>query len=424
MEQKHLHSTNIKTKSWIWLLTGSVLLSACGCKNSNKKPEETSIIQTKEKETKDSAVVIEEKVGPESEEANNLENSSSYQKGEYDSYGEQYSRIETEDGNFAITLYDKENNVVYTDIWPMLPWITEVTDNILQIGIPGGSVSAIIFYYDKERAIVSPFYTESFYLRDNYVAYMKDESTLILTDIFEEGELYKKVIKNFSDSRHLGGMRISIKNVTMITLNGRDVVVLEYYEGEERELITDIIPLAGEGEEIVFNELDEIEKSYDILKYDICSPVLYDFDNVNPVIIKKNIEYEVSNNEEISQKYGKELKIEMDYHIFDFDDDGLDDYLVCINRELHDGRVGHWIAIYITRQEKGWIGREHEMVDVMAYKCLEVNLPLYDQGEECGHKQVMILNEQIDGYYTIVLPGSNLILRYSDQRRQYEFCDQ
>ncbi|MCM1232913.1 MAG: hypothetical protein NC489_22535 [Ruminococcus flavefaciens] len=421
MEQKNLRSTNIKTKSWIWLLIGSASLSACGCKNSDQRPENPPIIQIEEKGTKDSKVTIEEIAKTKSGEKDNAGNFLSYQKSEYDKYGEQYSRIETEDGKFAITLYDKENNVVYTEAWSMLPWVAEVTDDILQIGITGGSVSAIIFYYDKERAIVSPFYTESFYLGDNYVAYMEDEGTLILTDIFEEGELYKKINRNFSDSRHLGGMRISIKNVTMITLNGQDIVVLEYYEGEERELITEIILLNGE--EIVFNKLDEIEKDYEILKYDICSPVLYDFEDVNP-IIKRYIEYEISNNEEISQKYGKDLKIEMDYHTFDFDDDGLDDYLVCIDRELHDGRVEHWIAIYITRQEKGWIGREREMVDEMAYKRLELNLPLYDRTDESGHKQVMILKEQIDGYYTIVLPESNLILRYNDQNGQYEFCDQ
>ena len=246
---------------------------------------------------------------------------------------------------------------------------------------------------------------------------------MVLTDIFEDGELYMEVSRNFSDSLHLGGMRLSIKDITMITLNGRDVVVLEYYEGKERELISDIIPLDEEEEEIVFDELDEIERNYKILKYDICIPVLYDFENVNPVV-KKHIEYELQNNEKISQKYGRELKIAMDYHIFDFDDDGLDDYLLCIDRELYDGSVEHWIEIYVTRQERGWIGSEHEIVEEMAYRVLELNLPLGNRVGENGHKQVMILDEQTNGYYAIVLPGSNLILRYDDRYSEYEFCNQ
>lgn len=342
---------------------------------------------------------------------------------EYDEYGDQYSRVETEEGDFEVTLYDKENNAVHVEAFAMLPWIAEKTDNILQIGISGGDISSLIFYFDKERAKVSPYYTESFYLRDNYIAYMKDESTLILTDIFEDGELYMEISRDFSDSRQLGGMHHSIKDITMFTLNGRDAVVLEYYEGEERELISDIIPLGEDGEELVFDELDEIERDYKILEYDICSPVLYDFENVNPVV-KKYIEYEVGNNEDLSQKCGKELMIAMDYHTFDFDDDGLDDYLICIDRELYDGRVEHWIEIYVTRQERGWIGREREMVEEMVYNRLELNLPQYNQIEENGHKQVMILDEQVNGYYTIVLPGSNLILRYNDRYDKYEFCDQ
>ena len=425
MERKMMISSfiNIKTKLWIWLVAVSFLLSACGSEISNRETEEKPTFPIEKKVTENPEVIKEEIVETEPEEKNAFEDFSTYQKGKFDKFGEQYSLIETEDGEYEVTLYDKENNVVHTEILPKLPWIEEKTDNILQIGITGGNITALIFYYDKERAIVSPFYTESFYLRDNYVAYMKDESTLVLTDIFEDGELYMEVSRNFSDSLHLGGMRLSIKDITMITLNGRDVVVLEYYEGKERELISDIIPLDEEEEEIVFDELDEIERNYKILKYDICIPVLYDFENVNPVV-KKHIEYELQNNEKISQKYGRELKIAMDYHIFDFDDDGLDDYLLCIDRSLYDGRVEHWIEIYVTRQVRGWIGSDDEIVEEMASPVLELNLPLGNRVGENGHKQVMILDEQTNGYYAIVLPGSNLILRYDDRYSEYEFCNQ
>ena len=381
------------------------------------EPEIQEDISGEEQET-------EEIIETEAEEKNASANYS-HKKGEFDRYGEQYSLVEAEYGEYVIILYDKGNNVVHTETYSKLPWCAEITDNILQIGLTGGDIGSLILYYDKDRAIVSPFYTESFYLRDNYVAYMQDENTMVLTDIFEDGELYMEVNRNFSDSRHLGGMHHSIKNVTMFTLNDRDVVALEYYEGEDRELISDIIPLDKEGEELVINELGEIERNYEILEYDICSPVLYDFDNTN-LAITKFIELKISINEERSQKYGKELKITMDYHTFDFDDDGLDDYLVCIERELYDGRVEYWIEIYVTRQGSGWVwdGHEREMVEGVPHECLELNLPLYNQVEENGHKQVMVLDEQIDGYYTIVLPGSNLILRYNDLYNKYEFCDQ
>lgn len=50
---------------------------------------------------------------------------------------------------------------------------------------------------------------------------MEDESTLVLTDIFEDNELYMGISRNFSDSRQIGGMHHSIKDITMITLNGQ-----------------------------------------------------------------------------------------------------------------------------------------------------------------------------------------------------------
>lgn len=60
----------------------------------------------------------------------------------------------------------------------------------------------------------------------------------------------------------------------------------------------------------------------------------------------------------------------------------------------------------------------------MVRQVLELNLPLCNQVEETEHKQIMVLDEQINGYYTIVISGTNLILRYDDQYDRYEFCDQ
>lgn len=389
------------------------MLSACGSETSDQKAEEKTAIQTEDMVVEATEAVTEESVGAEQDKSS-LEDFSTDRKGEYDEYGDQYSRIETENGEYEVILYDKENNVIHTEILPKLPWIEEKTDNILQVGMSGGDISSLIFYYDKERAIVSPYYTESFYLRDNYVAYMEDESTLVLTDIFEDGELYVEIGRNFSDSWQLGGPRHSIKDITMITLNGQDVVVLEYFEGEERELLSEIILIDDEGEGVIFATLEEIEKEYDILQYDICFPVRYDFENAHPTV-RARVESKVRDNEEMSHKYGRDLEITMDYHLFDFNDDGLDDYLLCIDRERYDGKVEHWIRIYITRQERG---------DTVVMPALWLNLPLSDQIEGNGHKQIMVLDEQTNGYYAIVLPGSNLILRYNDRYYGYEFCDQ
>lgn len=344
-------------------------------------------------------------------------------KGQFDEYGEQYSLMETEDGEYEVTLYDKENKVVHTETFTKLPWISEMTDNILQIGLSLGSPAPYIYYYDKERAIVSTCYPDSFYLKDNYVAYMRDVSTLIVTDIFEDDELYMEISRNFSDSQNLGGLYLAIKDITWITLKGRDVLILEYHEGEDRELLTEVIPIQNREEAVAYNGLDELEKEYDILEYDICAPVLHDFENVHPTI-KAHAEYEMQNHEEICQKYGKQLKISLDYHTFDFDDDGLDDYLLCVDRELYGGSVEHWIEIYVTKRQRGYVFATQKMEDEIVSSVLEVNLPQTDQMEDDGHKRIMVLNEKTEGYYDIVLPWSNLVLKYDGGYDQYKFCDQ
>ena len=150
------------------------------------------------------------------------------------------------------------------------------------------------------------------------------------------------------------------------------------------------------------------------MQYDICVPVRHDFENAHPTV-RARVESEVRDNESMSHKYGRDLEIAMDYHLFDFNGDGLDDYLLCIDRERYDGKVEHWIRIYITRQKRG---------DTVVMPVLWLNLPLSDQVEGNGHKQIMILDEQINGHYAIMLSGSNLILKYNDQHDWYEFCDQ
>ena len=363
MDQKTMISnfSDIKIRLWGLLLIGGALSSSCGNETENQNREENPIVQIEENIIENQKSKRAEEKEVQSNEKGSSDNDIAYQKGEFDKYGEQYSLTEIEDGEYEVTLYDKENKVVHTETFTKLPWISEMTDNILQIGLSLGSPAPYIYYYDKERAVVSPCYPDSFYLKDNYVAYMRDVNTLIVKDIFEDNGLYMEISRNFSDSQNLGGLYLAIKDITWITLKGLDVLVLEYHEGEDRELLREVIQLENGEEAVSYNELDELEKEYDILEYDICSPVLYDFENVHPTI-KAHAEYEMRNHEEICQKYGKQLNMSLDYHTFDFNDD--------------------------------------------------------------GHKQIVVLNEKIEGYYDIVLSWSNLVLKYDACYNRYKFCDQ
>lgn len=406
------------------LFAGGMLFLACGKETGNQQQETREEIAVPQVETtvvESAATVHEEAAKPQPKGDSPSGNDAVYEKGRFDTYGEQYSLIEVEEGEYEVTLYDTENHVVHRESFLKLPWVKEMTDDILQIGMANGLPATLyIYYFDKERAIVSRCYSDPFYLRDRYGAYMKDEKTLVLTDLFEEKELHREIHRDFSDSMM---QYLAIKEMTWITLQGQDVVVLEYFAGEDKELITELIPVWKEDVQICY-QAEDIIKEYEVLKDDICDSVRYDFENVHPTV-REDIKYELQNHEEIAQKYGKNLQIAVDYHLFDFNDDGLDDYLVCIDRELYDGKTAHWIKIYITREERGWITKE-EMGDVTVRSALWLDLPTSGQREESGHKQITVLREQKEGFYSIVLPETNLILRYQAQAYggEYRFCDQ
>lgn len=167
MDQKTMISnfSDIKIRLWGLLLIGGALSSSCGNETENQNREENPIVQIEENIIENQKSKRAEEKEVQSNEKGSSDNDIAYQKGEFDKYGEQYSLTEIEDGEYEVTLYDKENKVVHTETFTKLPWISEMTDNILQIGLSLGSPAPYIYYYDKERAVVSPCYPDSFILR-------------------------------------------------------------------------------------------------------------------------------------------------------------------------------------------------------------------------------------------------------------------
>lgn len=105
---------------------------------------------------------------------------------------------EKDENGYEVILYDKENNEVYKTVYPVDPWIKEVTNNILEIGISTGTSSTYVFYFNKDTAEMSDTYYNSILFGDKYIAYMENAEKIILTDIFGEGILYKKIERNFT----------------------------------------------------------------------------------------------------------------------------------------------------------------------------------------------------------------------------------
>ena len=101
----------------------------------------------------------------------------------------------------------------------------------------------------------------------------------------------------------------------------------------------------------------------------------------------------------------------MDYHLFDFNDDGLEDYLVCIYAFSWYGSGGNYVDILV--QEEGGTFRE-----ILSITILTINYEPPD-----NHEALVVLDETTDGFYAIVLPRSNRILRYNQEKDRYEFHD-
>ena len=147
------------------------------------------------------------------------------------------------------------------------------------------------------------------------------------------------------------------------------------------------------------------EANHEILEYNICTSPKYDYQNT---LLKEYLKDDIESDIEMS-KIGVTARLEIDYFIYDFNADGLDDYLVCLDGYLFSGSGGNVVRIYIRENEES------------LRKILDLNVRLHETNYPNQHAPIAILNEKSDGYYAIVLPESNYILRYDKDTDWYEF---
>ncbi len=155
-----------------------------------------------------------------------------------------------------------------------------------------------------------------------------------------------------------------------------------------------------------FENFEELEKNHKILAYDICSSPKYDYENTP---LAEYIEADIAWNEEMEEIMGKQFPLEIDYHLFDFNGDGVKDYLLCKKGRLFDGREGNSVEIFI---------QEEDGVRCVLSRVMRLH-------ETSGHSELAVLNEKTDGYYAIVPPfggviPEEIILEYHAKTKQYE----
>ena len=153
-----------------------------------------------------------------------------------------------------------------------------------------------------------------------------------------------------------------------------------------------------------FEDLEDLEKNHRILPCDIGSSPKYDYENTP---LAEIVEERIVDSEEMSKKLGRPLHYEMDYHLFDFNDDGIEDYLLCESGSLVNG-IGNSVEIYI--QEENGVRRVLSML-------------MFLHNSPTDHEKLTILDEKTSGYYAIVPPYRNFILRYDAEQGWYETED-
>ena len=104
-------------------------------------------------------------------------------------------------------------------------------------------------------------------------------------------------------------------------------------------------------------KFEEIEKRHEILVYDISISPRYDYENTP---LRDYIDKEKEDNQKFVEKLGSHHELEVDYHLFDFNDDGIEDYLLCIAGIGKDGRLlcdcPAWIESYpAVCSGDGWL---------------------------------------------------------------------
>lgn len=135
---------------------------------------------------------------------------------------------------YEVVLYNNENEEVFSMVYPCEPWIVNITEEVWEIGVSTGNPSRYVFYFDRQNSKISKTFFNPILFDNMYVAYMEGNK-LILEDIFSEGILCEKITRDYSK------MADPISAVDSIEILENGEILLQYYKGDDMELVSEII---------------------------------------------------------------------------------------------------------------------------------------------------------------------------------------
>ncbi len=169
------------------------------------------------------------------------------------------------------------------------------------------------------------------------------------------------------------------------------------------------LSLSDLGKAADFIDYEFIQENHEILEYDICTSPRYDYADT---ILAEYLREEV---EEAGREAGRSDPSTVDYFLYDFNDDGLEDYLVCMSGALwSDGNGGNEVRIYV--QEEG------ETVRMVFSGTVPLHLPDVP-GLRGGHAPIAVLGMGSNDYHWLILPGTRILVYDADSGR-YHYDDE
>lgn len=139
----------------------------------------------------------------------------------------------------------------------------------------------------------------------------------------------------------------------------------------------------------------------EILNENICKETYSVSDNV---LLCSYLKEELEDAEKMQELC--ETSFYADYVLFDFNDDGQEDYLVSLAGAGYSGSGGNSTTIFVTTGE--------ELKEVF-----HATIQLYVGEDDSDYGTVLVLNNKTDGFYDIVLEGKH-IWQYNEEEKCYK----
>ncbi|MCI9140889.1 MAG: hypothetical protein HFI78_14825 [Lachnospiraceae bacterium] len=111
--------------------------------------------------------------------------------------GKNQYAIEPIGEDYRVCFYDERGKEVDRTILPIEPWIREIGEEILEIGISTENSERYVFYFHKKTLQKSNTYLNPTVFSEQYIYYMEN-TEVIIHDIFLEGRLYEEIYRYFS----------------------------------------------------------------------------------------------------------------------------------------------------------------------------------------------------------------------------------